>query len=143
MEVMFFQRKQQLMDIIVIFSEICRSFEGKTNFIHDQMDLILSCPNIIVHNLGVYRPQFNLNFNSSLNFFHVSIFRSENKFKTNWYHKSSWCRWYINFFSFHPIQHIFVLIKGLIDRAFLFLDPKYCQNNLKLIQDTLGHIIRT
>lgn len=99
---------------------------------NDCLDLVLS-----VFNSFHPRLQFTAEcpVENKINFLDISIINNEDGILTDWYHKPTWSRKYLNFNSHHPIQQKIGIIFGLVDRSVLLSDSRFHLKNLELVRE--------
>jgi len=108
-------------------------------------DILLLIPNTkIDETLNIFnnldqRLQFTMEkpIVNSINFLDITIKLTNNQISTNWYHKDTWSKKYLNYFSNHPISYKRSMISGLVDRAILLSNEEFHNDNIELVKEVL------
>ncbi|XP_015121828.1 uncharacterized protein LOC107044460 [Diachasma alloeum] len=100
----------------------------------DKVDLVLEVFNSYETSL-----QFTheLEEENKIAFLDLLLVHEGNNIITNWYHKKTWSGRCLNFFSHHPISQKKGTVTILVDRCMKLAHPRFHQENLRLIKETL------
>lgn len=102
-------------------------------------DILLCVPKdsveVLLETFNSYHPrlQFTVetSMNNKINFLDVTVINNVGNVLTDWYHKPTWSRKYLNFESHHPVKQKIGVIYGLVDRGILLSDSTFHLKNLE------------
>lgn len=99
------------------------------------------CVNQVLEEFNGFHPrlQFTVEYPSDnkINFLDITVINDPHGLQTDWFHKPTWSRKYLNFHSHHPIQQKIGVIYGLVDRSVLLADSRFHLKNLALVREVL------
>lgn len=99
------------------------------------------CLELVLRSFNSYHPRLQFTaeqpIDNKISFLDITIINNTEKCITDWYHKPTWSRKYLNFNSHHPIKQKIGVIFGLVDRSILLSDPSFHLKNLSLVREVL------
>lgn len=108
-------------------------------------DILIAIPNdsltLVLDTFNSFHPRLQftseLQVDDRINFLDVTVINNREGLTTDWYHKPTWSRRYLNFHSHHPVQQEIGIIYGLVDRSILLSDASFHLTNLELVRQVL------